>query len=286
MYEKEVSLMKLFNLETEIYCFINDKIFNIKQEDDILNELNKERYKFIWRPIPDLSNMTLDNGGKLYFKLTEDKGIFVIRNNDKDLSQVGKYSSEEGEELFDEEVDEDIYINVQEFKPNFNSITEVNKLLEGKEIDLRKTIEKVLSKDIGINPDCMVEVEDYGWDFPDDKLEEFQNEEKWIYIRAVYATTEIGGGSENIYEYEIDEEEYATVGVDSCIFECDLRLSHDYYLGDITSDYGIMVEGDKISFQSFCGGMFSSIDPVVNLSEPLNELAIEIMLDIIVFKEK
>ena len=44
-YNKEVSLVKLVNLKTDILCFVNDKCFDVKQEDDILNELNKERTK-------------------------------------------------------------------------------------------------------------------------------------------------------------------------------------------------------------------------------------------------
>lgn len=34
----------------------------------------------------------------------------------------------------------------------------------------------------------------------------------------------------------------------------------------------------------FIGGMFSSFEPINDLSEPLHALAIEIMLDIIEFK--
>lgn len=194
--------------------------------------------------------------------------------------------------------------NIKKFEPKFESITEVNKLLKGKDIDLRKTIEKVLSKDIGINPDCMVEVEDYGVDFDDwnvdlfsdefyNKLEELKNEGTWIYIRAVYANTDNGGYSKNIYGYEIDDkinedeidDYYVTVGIDSCVRECDLKLSSEYYTGDITSDYGIMVEDGKIRFQLYTGGFGSSIDPICNLSEPLHALSIEIMLDIIEFKD-
>ena len=76
-YDKEVSLAKLFDLKTDILCFVNDKCFNIKQEEDILSELNKEKSRYGWMPIVGISNMVLDNGGKLYFKLTNAEGIFV-----------------------------------------------------------------------------------------------------------------------------------------------------------------------------------------------------------------
>ena len=54
--------------------------------------------------------------------------------------------------------------NIKEFEPKFESISDVEMLLKDKDIDLRKTIEKVLSKDFGVNHDMVVEVEDYGWD--------------------------------------------------------------------------------------------------------------------------
>lgn len=194
--------------------------------------------------------------------------------------------------------------NIKKFEPKFESISDVNMELKDKEIDLKKTIEKVLSKDIGINHEMIVEVEDYGCDFEElnvklftdefyDKLEELKNEGKWIYIHSVYATTDNAGYSENIYGYEIndeiDEDEfddyYVTVGVDSCVRDCDLILSDEYYTGDMTSDYGIMIKDGKISFKLYIGGFGSSIDPINNLSEPLHALAIEMLLEIIEFKD-
>ena len=189
--------------------------------------------------------------------------------------------------------------NIKKFEPKFESISDVNLELKDKEIDLKKTIKKVLSKDIGINHEMSVEVEDYGWDFSElnielfsdefyDKLEEFKKEGKQIYIHAVYATDEIGGNSDNVYGYELnddfDEDDYVTVGVDSCVRECDLIIDSEYYRGDMEGDYGIIIEGDEITFGQYIGGFGSSIDPVVDLSEPLNALAIEILLDIIEFK--
>ena len=125
-YDKEVNLSKLVDLKTEILCFVNDKCFDIRQEKEILKELNKERTPY-WRRIYSILNMVLNNGGKLYFELSEDEGIFVIRKNEyKDVSQVGKYSPEEGEILLDKESDEDIYLNIQEFKPKYTSMDDVN----------------------------------------------------------------------------------------------------------------------------------------------------------------
>lgn len=192
--------------------------------------------------------------------------------------------------------------NVKVFEPKFVSISDVKLELKDKEIDLRKTIEKVISKDFGIGECCLVVVEDHDdeWyiqfdlerytDEYYDKLEELKDEGKWIYIRAVYANREIAGHTENIYQYEVSDEEYenddyVSVGVASCLGDCDLLLSGDYYTGDDTSDYGIMIENGKINFEMFIGEMFSSIDPITDLSEPLHALAIETMLDIIEFKD-
>ena len=190
--------------------------------------------------------------------------------------------------------------NIKKFEPKFKSIFDVEMALKDKEIDLKKTIEKILSKDIGINHETIVEVEDYGWEFEElnvelfsdefyDKLEEFKNEGKMIYIHTVYATEEIEGKSDNVYGYELsddfNEENYTTVGVDSCVRDCDLIINQEYYSGDMIGDYGIMVEDGKISFRNYIGGMHSSIDPITDLSEPLNALAVEILLDIIEFKD-
>ena len=186
--------------------------------------------------------------------------------------------------------------NVKKFEPKFVSISDVQMELKDKEIDLRKTIEKVLSKDFGVGECCLVAVnEDDEWYFDFDietysdeyynKLNELKDEGNPIYIRAVYANTEIAGHASDIYEYEIEDDDYVAVGVASCLGKCDLLLSGDYYTGDDTSDYGIMIENDQITFQMFIGGMFSSIEPINNLSEPLHALAIEIMLDIIEFKD-
>lgn len=292
MYEKEVSLKKLLDLKTDVYCFVNDKCFNAKQEDEILKELGEERHSYYWKPIVSISKNVLDNGGKLYFKLTDDKGVFVIEKGwDKHLSQVGRYSPEEGEVLLDEEIDEDIYRNIQEFIPKYDSISEVNEELKGKKIDLRKTIEKATSKDIGVG--YMIIIEDYGFDFdfgPSideyyDKLEELKDEGKWIYITAVYATDDMSGPVGcDVYEYEIDDD-FNTVGVASCLGHYELRISYDSFAGQINGDFGIMIQGDEISFQFNDCGMFGTMDPIDNLSEPLNALVVELMMDIIEFKD-
>ncbi len=302
MYGKEVSLKKLFDLKTDVYCFINDKCFNAKQEDEILKELDKERHPYSWEPIVSISEYLLANGAKLYFKLTEDKGVFVIEKDwNKHLSQVGRYSPEEGEVLLDEEIDEDIYRNIQQFIPKYNSISEVNEELKGKKIDLRKTIEKIITKDIGKAEEYLVEIEDYGNDLENnfdfelysdeyyEKLEELKDEGKWIYITAVYATTEIAG-FDDVYDFEpnLEDDEIEVTGVESCLGEYDLRVSYDSYVGQIAGDFGIMIQGDEISFQEYCGGMcgmHSSIYPIGNLSEPLNAFAAELMMDIIEFKD-
>ena len=185
-YNKEVSLVKLVNLKTDILCFVNDKCFDVKQEDDILNELNKERTS--WMSIYRILNMVFDNGGKLYFKLTDDEGIFVIRKNkDKYVSQVGRYSPEEGEILFDKESDEDIYLNIQEFKPKYTSMDDVNLELKDKKINLDKTMARVSMPDFYAGPT----VEDVG---------------DGIYIHTVYAHKGSVGGA--IYEYGIEDDEF------------------------------------------------------------------------------
>ena len=66
--------------------------------------------------------------------------------------------------------------NIKKFEPKFESISDVNLELKDKEIDLKKTIKKVLSKDIGINHEMSVEVEDYGWDFSELNIELFSDE--------------------------------------------------------------------------------------------------------------
>lgn len=298
MYDKEVILKKLFDLKTDIYCFVNDKCFNAKEEDKILNELNKERSNSLfWKSVVSISELVLANGGKLYFKLKDDKGIFVIEKNwNKHLSQVGRYSPEEGEVLLDEEIDEDIYRNIQKFIPKFTSISEINEELKDKKINLRKTIEKIISKDIGKSKEYLVEIEDYGNDLENkfdfelysdeyyEKLEELKDEGKWIYITAVYATSEIAS-FDDVYECELEDDYFETAGVESCLGNCDLRVNFESFVGEMDGDFGIMIQNDKIDFQYCCGGMFRSIDPIDNLSEPLNAFAIELMMNIIEFEE-
>lgn len=264
-YDKEVSLLKLVNLKTDILCFINDKCFDIKQEDDILKELNKERTNY-WRPIYGIIHMVLNNDGKLYFKLTNDEGIFVIRkNNDKYVSQVGKYSADEGEILLDKESDEDIYINTHVFKPKFTSISDVNLALKDKKINLDKTMERVSMPDFYNGP--TVEVECDG-----------------IYIHTVYASER--SVADEIYEYELDDNDFITVGIDSGLGNCDLRLSPQYYTGDEAGDYGIEVFDDgTIWLSKNTSGIFGGVREINDLSEPLNAFVIEILMNTLVFED-
>ena len=265
-YDKEVDLSKLVDLKTEILCFVNDKCFDIRQEKEILKELNKERTPY-WRRIYSILNMVLNNGGKLYFELSEDEGIFVIRKNEyKDVSQVGKYSPEEGEILLDKESDEDIYINTHVFKPKFTSMDEVNALLKDKKINLDETMRHVSMPDFYAGP--TVEAMGDG-----------------AYIHTVYASEGDSGGKE-IYEYEIDADDFVTVGIQSGLGNYDLRLSPQYYTGDEAGDYGIDVDDSgRISFCEYTSGMFGGISEVRDLSEPLNAFVIEILMNTVVFED-
>lgn len=264
-YDKEVSLTKLVNLKTEILCFVNDKCFDIRQEKEILKELNKERTPY-WRRIYSILNMVLNNGGKLYFELTEDEGIFVIRKNpDKDVSQVGIYSPDEGEILLDKESDEDIYINTHVFKPKFTSISEVNQALKGKKINLDKTMNRVSMPDFYAGPT----VEDEG---------------DSIYIHTVYASE--GANDGEIYEYELDDYDFVTVGIHSGLGNYNLRLSPKYYTGDEAGDYGIDVSDDgTIMLCENTSGMFGGVSVIRDLSEPLTAFVVEILMNTIVFED-
>lgn len=264
-YDKEVNLTKLVDLKTEILCFVNDKCFDIRQEKEILKELNQKRTPY-WRRIYSILNMVLNNGGKLYFELTEDEGIFVIRKNKyKDVSQVGKYSPEDGEILLDKESDEDIYINTHVFKPKFTSMDEVNALLKDKKINLDETMNRVSMPDFYAGPT----VEDIG---------------DGIYIHTVYASEGYGGGE--IYEYEINDDDFVTVGIHSGLGNYDLRLSPKYYTGDEAGDYGIEVSDEgTICLSENIGGMFGGIREIRDLSEPLNAFVIEILMNTLVFAD-
>ena len=265
-FDKEVNLTKLVNLKTEILCFVNDKCFDIRQENDILKELNKERTPY-WRRIYGILNMVLDNGGKLYFELTEDEGIFVIRKNPyKDVSQVGIYSPEGGEILLDKESDEDIYINTHVFKPKFTSMDEVNALLKDKKINLDKTMGRVSMPNFYNGP--TVEVVCGG-----------------IYIHTVYVSEGSGRG-EKIYEYEIDDDDFVTVEIHSGLGNYTLRLSPQYYTGDEAGDYGIVVYDDgTIRLSENTSGICGGISEISDLSEPLNAFVIEILMNTLVFED-
>lgn len=259
-----MSLTKLIDLKTEILCFVNDKCFDIRQEKEILKELNKERTPY-WRRVYSILNMVLNNGGKLYSELEEDEGIFVIRKNqDKDVSQVGIYSPDEGEILLDKESDKDIYINTHVFKPKFTSMDEVNALLKDKKINLDKTMACVSMPDFYAGP--TVESICGG-----------------IYIHTVYVSEGYSGGE--IYEYEIDDDDFVTVGIRSGLGNYDLRLSPKYYTGDEAGDYGIEVFDDgTIWLSENTGGICGGISEIRDLSEPLNAFVIEILMNTLVFE--
>lgn len=271
---QEEILKFLHNIKTELLYFINGKYFDIKQVDDILKELNEENV-FIRDPIDGMSNRVLRGGEKLIFKITDDVGFYAYEKleadeNGKhyhDVLYVGKYPSDEEEILFDKEEyeksDEDDYINIHEFKPKFTNISEVNQAIEGKKINLDKTMNRVRMPDFYNGPT----VEEAG---------------SGIYIHTVYVSERYGG--DEIYEYEIDDDDFVTVEIQSGLGNYDLRLSPKYYTGDEAGDYGIyVVDGGEISFCENTGGMFGGINEIDDLSEPLNAFVIEILMSTIVF---
>lgn len=189
--------------------------------------------------------------------------------------------------------------NIKQFEPKICSNFEVDMELKGKTIDFKKTLKKIMSKDIGIAPEGMVsiisekgfhnleatmneyDIELFSEEFYD-KLDELRNEGKSIYVHTVYATDEIGG-HDTVYEYDIDDDGSENIGICSYLGSWDLRLNSEYYHGNMEGDYGIMFEGNKISFgrYEYCFG--PSVEPM-DMYEPLDRFAAEIMLDIIEFE--
>ena len=291
MYGKEVSLEKLVNLSIgKISCFINgkhfeissnDSVIDIKQEDAILNELNEERSSF-WRPVYGILDKVLDNGGKLYFNLTFDEGVFVIRKTpsknvskhlkpSKDVSQAGKLTHDGEEILLDKESDKDIYLDVQEFKPKFNSISEVYEELKDKKIDLDKTI--------GRAAPCSMS------DILGDPLVEVMCEGEEVYIRSVMVSEEDYTDGK-IYEYKVDDDDFTNVILYSSFGTRTLRLSSQYYTGDEFGDYGIIVtDGGKIEFCENAYGICGGLKEICDLSEPLMAFIVELLMDKIVFED-
>ena len=271
---QEEILKFLHNIKTELVYFINGNYFDIKQVDDILKELNEENM-FIGDPIDGLSDRVLHGGGKLIFKITDDVGFYVYTKLEKELEHyhsilyVGKYPSDEEEILFDKEEyeksDEDEYITIHEFKPKFTSISEVNQALKGKKINLDKTMNRVSMPDFYAGP-AVEEVYD------------------GIYIHTVYAREASVSG--DIYEYEIDDDDFVTVGIHSGLGNYNLRLSPKYYTGDEAGDYGIDVSDEgTISLSENTGGMFGGIREIHDLSEPLTAFVIEILMNTLVFED-
>ena len=258
--DQEAVLKFLFKLKTEVLYSKNGK----------LKELNKEDY-LINNPIP------LMFGGKLIFKLTDDVGIYAYEKveNSHGVLYVGKYLSDEEEVLFNEEEflfdeegkesDEDIYLNIQEFKPKYTSMDDVNLELKDKKINLDKTMARVSMPDFYAGP--TVEVECGG-----------------IYIHTVYAHKGSVGGE--IYEYEIDDDDFVTVGIYSGLGDYDLRLSPQCYTGDEAGDYGIVIDDDgEIGFYENRSGLCGGLREINDLSEPLNAFVVEILMNTLVFED-
>ena len=105
-----------------------------------------------------------------------------------------------------------------------------------------------------------------------------------IYIHTVYAREASVSG--DIYEYEIDDDDFVTVGIHSGLGNYNLRLSPKYYTGDEAGDYGIDVSDEgTISLSENTGGMFGGIREIHDLSEPLTAFVIEILMNTIVFED-
>lgn len=264
-YAQDKILNLLFDFKTDILCLVNGKCFDVKQEEDnVLKELNME--KSLFRPSTPF--LVLSHGGKLIFKLKDDVAISVIRKpeNGHPVLHVRIYSPDEEEILFDKESDDDICINIHEFKPKFTSISDVNLALKGKKINLDKTMNRVSMPDFYAGP--TVEEICCG-----------------IYIHTVQVL-EGGSGCGEIYEYEIDDDDFVTVGILSGLGDYDLRLSPQYYAGDEAGDYGIEVFDDgTICLSENRSGLCGGIGEIRDLSEPLNAFVIEILMNTLVFED-
>lgn len=264
-YAQDKILNLLFDFKTDILCLVNGKCFDVKQEEDnVLKELNME--KSLFRPSTPF--LVLSHGGKLIFKLKDDVAISVIRKpeNGHPVLHVRIYSPDEEEILFDKESDDDICINIHEFKPKFTSISDVNLALKGKKINLDKTMNRVSMPDFYAGP--TVEEVCCG-----------------IYIHTVQVL-EGGSGCGEIYEYEIDDDDFVTVGILSGLGDYDLRLSPQYYAGDEAGDYGIEVFDDgAICLSENRSGLCGGIGEIRDLSEPLNAFVIEILMNTLVFED-
>lgn len=264
-YAQDKILNLLFDFKTDILCLVNGKCFDVKQEEDnVLKELNME--KSLFRPSTPF--LVLSHGGKLIFKLKDDVAISVIRKpeNGHPVLHVRIYSPDEEEILFDKESDDDICINIHEFKPKFTSISDVNLALKGKKINLDKTMNRVSMPDFYAGP--TVEEVCCG-----------------IYIHTVQVL-EGGSGCGEIYEYEINDDDFVTVGILSGLGDYDLRLSPQYYAGDEAGDYGIEVFDDgTICLSENRSGLCGGIGEIRDLSEPLNSFVIEILMNTLVFED-
>lgn len=112
--------------------------------------------------------------------------------------------------LLDKESNEDIYEDVHVFKPKFNSISEVYEELKDKKLNLDKTIDcaapHYMSNILG-NP--VVEVLYSGSE---------------IYIHSLQVLNEPCTDGE-IYEYEIDDDDFINVIISFGLGEHTLRLS-------------------------------------------------------------
>ena len=254
----------LFNLKTDALGLVNGKCFDIEKEEDILKELNME--KVLFRQTTPF--LVLSHGGKLIFKLKDDVAISVIIKAEDGwpVYHVRTYSPNEKEILFDKESDDDINLNIHEFKPKFTSISDVNQALKGKKINLDRTMARVSMPDFYAGP--TVEEVCCG-----------------IYIHTIYVL-EGGSGCGEIYEYEIDGNDFVTVGILSGLGYYDLRLNPQYYTGDEAGDYGIEVFDDgEISLSENRSGICGGISEIRDLSEPLNAFVVEILMNTLVFED-
>lgn len=115
-----------------------------------------------------------------------------------------------GEVLLDKESNEDIYEDVHVFKPKFNSISEVYEELKDKKLNLDKTIGCAAPHYMGnILGNPVVEVLYSGSE---------------IYIHSLQVLNEPCTDGE-IYEYEIDDDDFINVIISFGLGEHTLRLS-------------------------------------------------------------
>ena len=106
-----------------------------------------------------------------------------------------------------------------------------------------------------------------------------------IYIHTVYASKGFSTVGE-IYGYEIEDDDFVTVGIHSGLGNYNLRLIPKYYSGDEAGDYGISVsDNGTILLCENTSGMFGGVHVIRDLSEPLTAFVIEILMNTLVFED-